>query len=303
MASLVKDSDNRSPYWYACYTDATGRRLKKSTGQKIKAKALEVCRGMERAETLAREGVLTEVRTRELLSNVLERVTGGGLRVFTVRQWLEHFVKQKRKSRSDKTAVRHEQMTTEFVAFLGRRADLNVAAVTSKDMSDFRDTRERQGLAPSTVNLDITILSSAFNAAQKQGHISVNPCATVEPLPDKAERKHAFTPEQVEALVNAAQGDWRGLILCAFYVGARLGDCANLVWKDVDLLAPVPTVRFMPRKAGQTRKGGKGELTVPLHPAFVDYLLSLPAPASDDEFLFPSLGGRSISPLSKYSGA
>ncbi len=75
-----------------------------------------------------------------------------------------------------------------------------------------------------------------------------------------------------------------------------------LIWsgKDVDLLAPVPTVRFMPRKAGQTRKGGKGELTVPLHPAFVDYLLSLPAAASDDEFLFPSLGGRSISPLSKY---
>ncbi len=179
MASLVKDSENRSPYWYACYTDATGRRLKKSTGQKIKAKALEVCRSMERAETLAREGVLTEVRTRALLSNVLERVTGVGLRLFTVRQWLEHFVKQKRKSRSDKTAVRHEQMTTEFVAFLGRRADLNIAVVTSKDISDFRDTRERQGLAPSTVNLDITILSSAFNASQKQGHISVNPCATV----------------------------------------------------------------------------------------------------------------------------
>ena len=37
---------------------------------------------------LGRERVLTEIKTRELLSDVLERVTGEGLRVFTVRQWL-----------------------------------------------------------------------------------------------------------------------------------------------------------------------------------------------------------------------
>ncbi len=64
----------------------------------------------------------------------------------------------KKKSRSSKTAARHEQMMNEFLAFLGRRADLNIAAVTSKDIADFRDARERQGLAPATVNLDITIL-------------------------------------------------------------------------------------------------------------------------------------------------
>ena len=294
MPTVIKDSRKRSPYWYACYRDATGRRLKKSTGQTIKAKALEVCRALERVEALAYERTLTEIKTRELLGEVLERVTGESLRVFTVRQWLEHCVQGKKKSRSGKTAARHEQMMKEFVAFLGRRADVTIAAITAKDISDFRDSRERQGLAPATVNLDVTILSSAFNAAQKQGYVSVNPCAAVEPLPDTAERKETFTPEQVAALVTAAEGDWRGLILTAFYTGARIGKVANLRWKNIDLLSAIPTIRHRPGK------GAKSDVVNVIHPVLADYLLTLPAPATDEAFLFPSLAGRSVSPLSKY---
>ena len=286
MPTVVKDSRKRSPFWYACYTDATGRRLKKRTGQVRKAKAVEVCRALERAEALGRERALTEIKTREILSEVLERVTGEGLRVFTVRQWLEHFVRQKKKSRSGKTAARHEQMMNEFLAFLGRRADVNVAAITSKDISDFRDSRERQGLAPATINLDITILSSAFNAAQKQGHVSVNPCAALEPLPNTSERKDTFTPEQVTALVQTAEGDWRGLILTAFYVGARLGDCANLRWKNIDLLSSIPTIRYRPRK------GAKADVVIAIHPVLADYLLSLPS-TRDRRRVLVSVAGRS----------
>ena len=294
MATVVKDSRKRSPYWYACYTDATGRQLKKSTGQTSKAKAMEICRALQRVEMLARERALTEIKTREILSEVLERVTGEGLRVFTTRQWLEHCVKQKKKSRSRKTAARHEQMMNEFVASLGRRADLNIAAITAKDIADFRDSRERHGLAPATINLDVTILSSAFNSARKQGHVSVNPCAAIEPLPDTSERKETFTPEQVTALVNVAEGDWRGLILTAFYTGARLGDCANLRWKNIDLLSAIHTIRYRPRK------GGKSDVIIAIHPALEDYLLTLPAADNDEAFLFPTLADRAISPLSKF---
>jgi integrase len=298
MACVVKDKaerdgKRRSRFWYACYTDAKGRRLKKSTELTSKSKALEMARALQKASDEARRGALTEARTRELLSEVLESVNGETLRVFTVRQWLDHFVKQKKKSRADKTAARHEQMASEFIEFLGPRANLNIAAVTSKDIADFRDRRHSLGLAPATVNLDITILSSAFNAAWKQGHISVNPCAAIEPLKNRAQRKHVFTPEQVSALVKAADGDWKGLILVAFYVGARLGDCANLRWQDIDLVAEMKTLRFQPGKGG-------GEVVTVIHPALEDYLLSLPTPKSDEAFLFPSLAQRNVSPLSKH---
>jgi integrase len=291
-AYVVKDARGRSPYWYAVYRDAAGRRLKKSTQLTSKSKALEIARTLEKASSEARRHALTEARTRDLLSEVLQSVNGDALRVFTVEQWFDHFVKQKHKSRADQTAARHNQMMREFIEFLGPSARLNIAAVTSKHIADFRDYRQSLGLAPSTVNADITTVSAAFNAAWKQGHISVNPCAAIEPLKDKAQRKDTFTPEQVSAIVKAAKDDWRGLILTAFYTAARLHDAANLRWRNVDLLSEIKTIRFEQGKTGR-------EVVIPIYPALEDYLLSLPTPKSDEAYLFPSLAERATSPLSK----
>ena len=47
------------------------------------------------------------------------------------------------------------------------------------------------------------------------------------------------------------------------------------------------------------RKTGAEVVTV-VHPALEDHLLSLPTPKSDDEYIFPTLAGRSVGgPLSK----
>ena len=104
MAIVVKDARNRSPYWYACYTTADGRRLKKSTKETDQRKAKLIAEALQRAEELARNRELTETRTRELLSDVLSRTSGQALRVFTVEEWFDHFVEAKAKSRSEATA-------------------------------------------------------------------------------------------------------------------------------------------------------------------------------------------------------
>jgi integrase len=79
----------------------------------------------------------------------------------------------------------------------------------------------------------------------------------------------------------------------AFYTGARLGDCANLQWQHIDLVSPIKTIAFDQGKTG-------AQLITVIHPALEDYLLSLPAPKSDEAFVFPSLAQRNISPLSKH---
>jgi integrase len=291
MASVAKDARGRSPFWYACYTGPNGKRLKRSTRLTAKSKALEMARALEKAALEAKLGTLTEARARELIGEMLQSVSGQTLRVFAVREWLGHFVNQKKKSRAEKTAARHEQMMNEFVQFLGARAERNIGAVTPKDISDFRDQRHARGLTPTTVNLDVTVLSAAFNAALRQGLIPVNPCAAVEPLKDKAHRKQVFTPEQISALLKVAEGDWKGLILLAFYTGQRLGDCSNLRWQDIDLHKR--TIRFEQGKTGD-------EILTIIHPELEDYLLSLPTAKSNDKFLFSSLCQRNISPLSKH---
>jgi integrase len=300
MACVVRDKAKRngqprSPFWYACFTDALGRRLKKSTGLTAKSKAMEMARALQKASDEARRGALTEARTRELLSEVLQSVNGEGLRVFSVVDWFDHFVKAKKKSRAAATGKRHAQTMRDFVEFLEHRAKLNIAAITSRDIASFRDHRHALGLAPATVNLDVAILSAAFNAALRQGHVNVNPCLAIEPLKNKPQRKGVFTPEQIAALLKTANGDWRGLIMVAFYTGQRLNDCANLRWRDVDLVSDIKTIQFQVRKTG-------AEILTVVHPALEDYLLSLPTPNADDEYLFPMLAGRSASPLSKQFG-
>jgi integrase len=303
MPYVVRHPTGRSPYWYAVYRDETGRRLKKSTKLTSKSKALEMAHMLQKAAKEARQNRLTEGRARQLLGELLEGLNGEGLPVYTLEQWLEHFVKQKQKSRADKTALRHEQVRREFIEFLGPRARLNIAAIISKDIADFRDRRESLGLAPSTLNGDIAILSAAFNGALRQGHISVNPCLAIEPVKDKAAaRKATFTPAQVTALIEAAESeDWKGLISVAYYCGQRLGDCANLQWHQIDLAGEIKTIRFQQGKTGK-------EVPMVIHPALQKILSALrehrkvvPLSSEDDEaFVFPELAQRNISPLSKY---
>jgi integrase len=251
----------------------------------------------QRAADMARQRALTEERAREVISEIVASVNGGeGLRAFTVRQWFDHFRKIKAKSQSPKTAAKYKQLARQFLDFLGPKADLNILAITSDDVRKFREHREASGLSATTLNDDLTILSAIFNGAWRDHVISNNPCTAVEPIKDrlskKKRRKEPFSPEQVAALIETAEGDWKGLVLVAFYTGARLNDCANLRWRHVHLLSKVKKIAFEVAKTGD-------EIEVPIHPALEDHLLSLPTAKNDEEFLFPSLAERVVSNLSK----
>src|SRR6202022_1699575 len=74
MASIHKDPRNKSPYWYCAYTLPDGRRAFRSTKQRDRKKAFDICRAIEKACEKARANELTEVQARKLLDDVLEAV-------------------------------------------------------------------------------------------------------------------------------------------------------------------------------------------------------------------------------------
>jgi len=126
------------------------------------------------------------------------------------------------------------------------------------------------------------VADATYSAISNSRGVRQN-CAVLpikDTIPDRKRRKKPFNVEQVSALLNAAEGDWKGLILVAFYTGARLNDCANLRWRHLDLLSPIKKLTFEAAKTG-------------------DYLLSLSAPKSDEVSLFLSLAGRRATNLSK----
>jgi integrase len=202
--------DKKSPYWYCAFTDANGRRLKKSTGQTNKGKAMVLCMQWQRAADLGRQRALIEEKAREVISEILASVNGGeGLRTYTVRQWFEHFWKIKIDSQDAKTAAKYGQIKSEFLDFLGSKADLNILAINSGDVRSFRDSRKARGLSATTLNDHLTILSSYFNGAWRDHVISNNLCTAVEAAKDNLSptkrRKKPFTVEQVKALLDTAK--------------------------------------------------------------------------------------------------
>jgi integrase len=297
MASIHRDPRKKSPFWYVAYTDENGKRHFVSTHQTAESKARQLADRMQAAIDKAREGTLTEEWARGWISELVKRVHGGGdgLRTFTTRKWFDHFCKMKADSQNPKTAAKYKQVAREFLDFLGDRAEKNILSVSSTDVRTWRGHRKEKGLSATTLNDDITILSAIFNGAWRDHVISNNPCTAVEPVRDvvtpKKRRKHAFTIEQIKALLAKANTDWRGLILTAFYSGARLDNCANLRWRNID---------YQNGKITFERYSKHGdEHEVPLHDALKEHLLSLKTPKSDNAHTFPSLAGRRTTNLSK----
>lgn len=309
MASLTKDSNARSPFWIACYTAADGRRLKKSTKQTDRKKALEVCLALERAEDMARKGTLTETRTRELLSEVLERTTGETLPFFTAEGFLRHWASGKGVSKATNTFQNYTRTAEAFIAHLGGRAKLNIAAITAKDVSTFRDAELASGKNPNTVRNGLNYLRVPFNAARRQGIITTSPIEGVEHPPASTAEdggelsKQPFNPEQVAALLNAAVAlkkngrprfdegkEWQTAIMFSLYTGTRIHDTANITWGAIDL--PAKLLTFRPQKT-------KRLVTIPLHPELEARLLEMSAPHSGKAFVFPNLAGKKTGTLSQ----
>ena len=291
MPSLTKDSRGRSPFWICCYTSADGQRLKKSTKQTDKVKALDVCLGIERAERLAKTGTLTEQAAKKIIGEILERTTGEPLHDHKAGEWLEQWLAGKEQVRAGKTGARYRQVMRDFTASLGNRAKLALAHITAKDIFAYRQSILDAGKMARTANLSVKVVSAAFNAALRQGYITSNPCTALESLPVESEEKGTFTPAQLASLVSAAEGDWKGAILLAYYTGARLLDVANMRWTAVDLERQLLTFT-----AAKTRK----PVTIPLHPDLEGHLLK--APGLGKAFLFSTLAGKSTGGKHGLSG-
>jgi integrase len=210
---------------------------------------------------------------------------------FTVQGWALEWLKSKEASHAKSTAERYRKPVQDFIAHLGKRADLPLRAATPRDVRSFRDALRKDGRAAATVNFAHKVIASAFEAARRQAFIEANPAHAVDYLPTHPERveKGTFSPEQVAALTVAAPSDdWRGVILLAYFAGLRLRDCLSLTWGNIDL--PNRALSLIPRKTARTGKG----LLIPMHPQLEEFFLKHPAGKRDSDPGFPSLYRLSV---------
>ena len=284
MASIHKDPRGKSPFWYCAYRLPNGKRTFRSTKMTDRHAAEEFCRRLEYASHESKSGRLIEMRARALISEIVEHATGEPLRNYTAEEWLREWLQGKKATKAQGTFLKYENAINSFLASLGNRAKFNVNHIAPRDVLKWRDAQTLDGKSPSTANDHVKIARMAFTSARRQGFITHNPAEAVDMLPEDTDpARQPFAIEQVQAILCAAEGDWRGAIMIALYTGARLQDVANMRWESVDLQS-----KWIAFKVGKTKQ----RLKLPMHEALHEFLLELPAPDNGKAFLFPSLAGK-----------
>lgn len=290
MSSIFKRP--RSPYYFCSFRAADGRWLKKSTKVKNRSEALAICVSWEQAARQAQSHALTATQARKVLSEMVSYSTGEALTSYTLRGWIEEWLKNKAGSASATTMERYQQVTRDFLDIMGGRANAPLASVTTGDIILFRDSLKNGGRAVSTVNTTTKkILSAPFEQARRLGYIAVNPVAGVDNLKEGGKARisirEAFTQAEVGRLVDESKGEWRGLILLAATTGLRLGDAVGMKWANLQ-------EGFIKLEAIKTH----GDVFIPIHTDFASYLKNEQQGIGNAP-VFPTLSKKQISHLSR----
>ena len=320
MASVYLHSSGKSPYWVAVFSDETGRQRHRSTKTKNREQAVAVAERFQRLATklrLAREkrgetavpasaliletfieaaqkamsGRFSSTDARKCLDRLMESTGSRAMASVGVGEFLMGWLETRRLSVAPGTWKSYEEKVEGFLEFLKKQGVETVDAVSSRHVELYRDGLLKEGISPTTVNLKLKMVGTAFRHAQKLGYLSPNPFDAVDPLPAANAEREAFSLKDLRKLLGAADEDWKGMIFVGACTGARIGDAAALLWNQIDLKRG--TITYFPQK--QCVKEGARKHEAVILPELKAYLIErrrglpkvlLPTP------VFPSLHGR-----------
>jgi hypothetical protein len=122
MASIHKRG-NLSPFWYAAFYNADGRRSFKSTGTTDRAKAQRIALEWSDAAREGRNGTLTELRIRKTMSDIFMRANREKMSTNTVRQFLDAWLKAKELEVAESSLPEYARSVKTLLESLGTKAD------------------------------------------------------------------------------------------------------------------------------------------------------------------------------------
>jgi integrase len=104
------------------------------------------------------------------------------------------------------------------------------------------------------------------------------------------------TKDEIRAVLGAAQGRWRPLVVTAVFTGLRASELRGLTWADVDLDRATLRVRQRADRWNKigSPKSGPGQREVPLVPMAVNTLKEwhLSCPRGELDLVFPNRVGK-----------
>ncbi|MCQ0990350.1 tyrosine-type recombinase/integrase [Jiella marina] len=270
--------------WVVDYTDMAGKRRLKTFARKKEADAFAATASVE-----VREGVHVAdsqtVTVREAATLWLKSCDAAGLERSTTDQYRQH-------------------VQIHIEPFLGatKLNKLTVPAVRA-----FQEALRENGRSPAMVKRVTVSLGSILSDAQERGLVVRNVVSEMSKRrgsksSEKRQRKRLQygvdipTREEVRAILEAAEGRFRPLLITAIFTGMRASELRGLPWRDVDLDKAAVHVRQRADRfnAIGAPKSEAGHRSIPLTPLVVNTLREwkLACPPSRLDLVFPNSAGN-----------
>lgn len=258
--------------------------MKRSTKQTDKRKALLIAVEWERIEEQARKSGVSTRQMQKVLNDMLEKTNEETIVTPSTEKYLRDWLTGIEHKNSKGTYERYKHTVEMFLKHIGSVARSPVTSISSSHIESFLNARLSEKVAPKTAAVDIKTLNVAFHRAEKYSVILKNPVPAVELPKVESSERDIFTPTQVAQLLDAVghKSEWFTLILLGYFTGQRLGDCATLEWKQVDMNNRV--IHFKQIKTGK-------KVQVPMTDDLEEHLQFL-TEFIDSKFVCPDLAER-----------
>ena len=131
---------------------------------------------------------------------------------------------------NDKYTVKH---LAEY--FKGKKLN----EISSFAIEKYKSYKKEKGLAPSTINREVSTISKMLSIAVDNNWINENPCRKVKPLRVDNKVERYLTADEEKRLLDGCIGEdayIKPMIILALHTGMRKGEILNLKWdENVDL--------------------------------------------------------------------
>jgi integrase len=204
------------------------------------------------------------------------------------------------------TTLQYQQHVNYHLApFIG---DLKLAELTPASVQEFRNRLLREGRSQAMTKKVVGSLGSILAHAMASGRLSRNVVSELARSTGKRQRRLEKRHErrlevgrdipgkdELRAMLAAAQGRWRPLIVTAVFTGLRASELRGLRWADVDLEKELLRVRQRADRWNRIGppKSATSQREVPLAPMVVNALREwkVACPKGELGLVFPNLKG------------
>jgi integrase len=283
----------RGPVWYAKYRLPDGRQVQKALGPEWTGNGRPPAGYLtKRTAEAALQAILTDARRGTLPGMVKTGVTFAD----AAEEWYRHGRdEQGNRGTPWKPSTARDHRSVLDRHLLPAFGHQPIEAITAREIESWRSEQLASGkLTRRTAVKLVAVMHGIFERARRlYDGLGANPVLDVERLKvSYSGRFDFYSPEEVWALVRAADEQDAAIILTAAFTGMRMGELLALRWRDVDFAAE--TIRVFGsvdhRSGVGTPKSGHGR-SVPMVADVASALARLgqrPRFTGADDFVFPN---------------